>query len=74
MNFNNLLIQLGENIRNIRKQKKVSQEELARKAGIDRAFVGRIERGEQNPTILTIYKIIYALNIDAKEILPKQKD
>jgi len=47
----------------------VSQEELALKCGIDRAYMGAIERGEQNPGLLHIYKIATALGVKIENLM-----
>lgn len=58
-----VLIQFGERIRELRKQKGISQEELSHKAGLHRTYIGMIERAEKNITLLNIEKISNALNI-----------
>ena len=59
---------LGEKIKQARKGENISQEDLADLAGIHRTYMGRIERGESNPPIFTIYKIFNALKIKQLEI------
>ncbi len=61
---------LGKRIQRVRKQKKVSQEKFAESIGVHRNQVGRIERGETNVPMYTFYKIVKALKIKAREILP----
>lgn len=61
---------LGQNIRYLRKEKKISQEALAFICNIDRSYLGRIERGEVNITVNKLYEIAKALKADAKELLP----
>ena len=56
----------GENLRNLRKSKGYSQETLAFKANIPLSQIGRIERGEINTTINTVYIISEALDIDIR--------
>lgn len=56
------LNKLGEKIRNIRERKSIAQEKLAILAGIDRSFLGRIERGEKNISVLKLKKIAKALD------------
>ncbi len=51
----------GKRVRELRKQKGYSQEELADKAGLHRTYIGSIERGEQNVSIDNIDKIAKAL-------------
>ena len=53
---------VGENIRQIRISKSLSQEEVAYEADISVNQIGRIERGEINPTISTLYVISKALS------------
>lgn len=47
----------------------VSQEELAFRAGVDRTFVSRIERGIRQPTITTIFLLSQALELPASELV-----
>lgn len=54
---------LGQRIRNLRNDRRMSQEELSFKAGISPAHLGQIERATKNPTIDTISKIATALDI-----------
>ena len=63
------LIQLGENIRSLREQQGLSQEDLAEKADLDRTYIGGVERGERNLTILSLLKIAGALSCDLAQIL-----
>ena len=63
------LIQLGENIRSLREQQGLSQEDLAEKADLDRTYIGGVERGERNLTILSLLKIAGALKCDLSQIL-----
>lgn len=58
----------GEKIKVARKKANISQEDLADSAGIHRTYMGRIERGESNPPIYTVYKICNALKIKQLEI------
>lgn len=60
---------LGSNIRKYRLMAGISQEALAKKAGIYSAYLGRLERGEKCPTIDTLYKICKALGINMSDVL-----
>jgi transcriptional regulator with XRE-family HTH domain len=64
-----LLITFGQNLRKIRESKNFSQEELAYNADIPISQVGRIERGEINTTISTLYSIAKALEENPKNLL-----
>lgn len=59
-----ILIQFGERVREIRKDKNLSQEELAFKADLHRTYIGMIERAEKNVTLLNIDKIAKALEVN----------
>lgn len=58
----------GERVRELRKKKKLSQEALALICGLDRSYVGGVERGERNISLINIHKIAEALGVDAKEL------
>ena len=62
-----LSIKIGQLIRNRRLQLKMTQESLALQCGIDRSYMGRIERGEVNLTVEKIYEIA---SVSPKELLP----
>lgn len=65
-----LSIEIGQLIRKKRNEKKITQEALALQCGIDRSYIGRIERGEVNLTVEKLYEIATALEVDMKELLP----
>lgn len=65
----NILVNLGEKVREIRRKKRLSQEELAHKADLHRTYIGMIERAEKNITLLNIEKIANALGVDIKELI-----
>lgn len=60
---------IGERIREFRLANEMSQESLANEADIPLSQIGRIERGENNPTISTLYVIAKALGKDLKELV-----
>lgn len=64
-----VLIKIGQTIRKIRQEQNLSQEALARKAGIDRTYMGGIERGERNTTIHILEKISKALGMSIERLL-----
>lgn len=67
-NENFFLEELGLQIKLERTKEKLSQESLAYKSNLDRTYIGMIERGQKNPTILTILKITNALNISLLDL------
>lgn len=62
------LTRLGERLRAVRKQKNISQEELAFTSGISLSQIGRIERATINPTVSTIFTICRTLDIEVSEL------
>jgi transcriptional regulator with XRE-family HTH domain len=63
------LLSFGEGLRNLRTKSGYSQEELAERAGIDRSYLGGIERGEHNLALINIIKIAKALNLPPFKLL-----
>jgi transcriptional regulator with XRE-family HTH domain len=63
------LIALGEAIRTKRKERGISQEKLALLAEVDRGYLGRVERGENNVATLTLLKVANALNVDLADLI-----
>lgn len=59
----------GNSVREIRLELSLSQEELAEKCGLHRTYVGSVERGERNITLINADKIANALNVSLAEIL-----
>ena len=68
---NPALVAIGETIRTARGSAGVSQEGLAHAADIDRSYMGGIERGEHNPTIVNLIKVAAALGMKPSELLKK---
>lgn len=55
---------LGKNIRRLRQKAGLSQEALADRCELHRTYIGAVERGERNVTLLTVEKIATALDVD----------
>lgn len=60
----------GANLRGKRRDKRVSQDQLALMADIDRSYIGRIERGEVNITLEKAYQLAEVLECDVRDLLP----
>ena len=58
---NEYLLLFGKRVRELRKAKKLSQLQLADKVGVDRSYIGLLERGERNPSLEVIADIAKAL-------------
>ena len=63
-----VLKDLGQQVRLIRRKQGISQENLAHIAGLDRTYVGGIERGLRNPSLRNINKIAKALKVPIKDL------
>lgn len=63
------VIAFGKRVREVRKDKGISQERLAEMADIDRSYMGNIERGEKNVTLKKVYEICDALGVDVKNLV-----
>ena len=64
-----LLISVGAAIRRARKALGMSQEALAHAAELDRSYVGGLERGEHNLTLMSLAKIARALDMQVRDLL-----
>jgi len=71
MKKDDLLIKLGKHIRTLREGQGITQEELARMAKIDRSYLGAIERGERNLTVMMLEKVALQLKVTMRDIFPK---
>lgn len=71
---NEKLISFGHRVRELRKNRGLSQEAMAALAGVDRSYMGHIERGEKNITLTKIYQISDALEIDVADLFPRSQE
>ena len=62
-------IKLGQNLRKIRTNKKMTQGDLASALNVDRAYISNIENGRMNPTLSTLEKIAGVLKISIKNLV-----
>jgi transcriptional regulator with XRE-family HTH domain len=66
--------QLGKRIIYLRKQRKMSQLQLALDSEINKNYISDLERGKRNPSLMILNKIAIALNIDMSELLKGIQD
>lgn len=69
MTIDERMIAFGRRVRELRKSKGISQERLAEMAGIDRSYMGNIERGEKNITLKKAYEICDALDVKIEDLV-----
>ena len=60
---------LGQIIREKREALGLTQIEVAEKAGVDRNYIGMVERGERNPSYLSLIKIAAGLNMSVDQLI-----
>jgi transcriptional regulator with XRE-family HTH domain len=64
-----ILKTFGQRLRVLRGQAGLSQEALADRCGLHRTYVGSVERGERNPSILIVFRIAEGLGVPANRLL-----
>lgn len=62
---------MGTNVRRSRQKAKLTQEQLALEAKIDLTYVGGIERGTRNPSVLVLARIAEALGVEPRDLLKR---
>ena len=63
-------LRFGEKLRKLRKQRGISQEELAGRAGLHRTYVSSVERGERNVSLETIERLARGLGLPMGDLMP----
>jgi transcriptional regulator with XRE-family HTH domain len=66
-------VALGAAIKNLRVRNKMSQENLALSAEVDRSYLGRVERGDNNVAVLTLHRIARSLGVSLAELFEQAK-
>ncbi len=61
--------EFGTRIRALRKDLAMSQEELGEVAGLHRTYIGHLERGEVNPSLINILRVAKALKVDPSNLV-----
>ena len=65
---------VGSNVKRIRQQKGLTQEQLAEISGYSQQYISGLEKGNRNPTVITIFEIASALSVGHLELLrPRQR-
>ena len=66
---NLILKEFGNKLKSMRKQQNLSQEALALKGGFNRNYIGMLERGERNPSLISLKKLSNTLGVELKELM-----
>jgi len=69
--FRSLCTLLGKRVRVLRKEMRISQEELAFRADIDRTYISQIERGIGNPSLLVLFKVAGVVGVALPELFER---
>jgi transcriptional regulator with XRE-family HTH domain len=64
---------VGKNVRRLRTAAGLSQAELAERMGVDRAYVSGLELGQRNPTIVTLWHITRALEVNLRALVQEER-
>ncbi len=59
---------MGRRIRQLRRDQRLSQEELAARAGLHRNYIGSLERGERDPGLVALTRVAWAFGVSLSEL------
>lgn len=65
----NILFQFGKRLKELRIQNNLTQEQFAQKTGLHKNYIGMVERGERNPSLINIQVIANGLEITISELM-----
>ena len=60
---------VGRNVRRVRQEKELTQEQLAEVSGFSQQYISGLEQGRRNPTVVTVYEIATALGVNYLDLL-----
>jgi transcriptional regulator with XRE-family HTH domain len=65
---------VGRNVKRIRQEKGLTQEQLAELSGFSQQYISGLERGQRNPTIVSLYELATALGVSHMELVRSAED
>jgi transcriptional regulator with XRE-family HTH domain len=65
---------VGRNVKRIRQEKGLTQEQLAELSGFSQQYISGLEQGRRNPTIVSLYELATALGVSHMELLRSAED
>lgn len=68
--MSDVLVRFGKRLREVRREKGISQEKLADLAGLHRTYVSSVERGERNISLANVERLAKALGVTLKDLMP----
>lgn len=60
---------VGRNFARLRKEKGLTQEQLEARSGFSQQYLSGLERGQRNPTVITLYELSQALDVDHMKLV-----
>lgn len=64
---------IGWNLRRLRAERELTQEDFATDSGFDRGYISGVERGVRNPSVLVLERLCMALNVDVSDLFDARK-
>jgi transcriptional regulator with XRE-family HTH domain len=64
---------IGWNLKRLRSERDITQEDFATDSGFDRGYISGVERGVRNPSLLVLERIAKALHVDVIELFDQQR-
>jgi len=65
----NILIKFGQRVRELRQERNLTQQQLADISGLHKNYIGMVERGERNPSLLNIDILARSFKVDISELM-----
>jgi transcriptional regulator with XRE-family HTH domain len=65
----NILLRFGARVKKLRQEKGLTQEQFARNCGLHKNYIGMVERGERNPSLINIEIIAKGLQVSISELM-----
>lgn len=65
---------VGTNFARLRREKALTQEEVAERSGFSQQYISGLERGRRNPTVVTVYELAQALGVSYLDLLTGQRE
>lgn len=64
---------VGKNFARLRREKGLTQEQVEERSGFSQQYLSGLERGKRNPTVITLYELAQALDVDHVELVSPTK-
>jgi transcriptional regulator with XRE-family HTH domain len=66
-------VRIGLNVQRLRRQRELTQEELAHRAELHQTYLSGVERGKRNPSVLVLARIAAALSVDIEDLVRRKR-